>query len=104
MQKKCKKKSKIVFWSLCLPVGGDAGEVEDEVVVDVSERRLVEAPLSAVRPDRPRPGDRLTEVHVDRGARRRLDTLQLARRRNVEPLRVQMNVRSCKTGLGIVVF
>ncbi len=69
------------------PVGGDAGEVEDEVVVDELVGAVDEAALLGVGADCRRARDGLAEVRVDGRARRRLDALQLPRRRDVEPLR-----------------
>ena len=69
-----------------LPVGGHAGEVEDEVVVDQGVRLVEEPVLGAVCPDGTRPGHRLTEVTVHRGPGRGLQPLQLAGCGDVEPL------------------
>ena len=69
-----------------IPVGRDAREIEDEIVIDLFHRCANEALLDVICPDRTRSRDCLAEVNVDRGPRRRLDALQLTRRRNVESL------------------
>ena len=61
-------------------------------MIDLVHRRADEALLDVVGPDRARASDCLAEVNVDRGTRRRLDTLQLTRRRNVESLQWKYRV------------
>ena len=61
-------------------------------MIDLVHRRANEALLDVVGSDRARSSDCLAEVNVDWGTRRRLDTLQLARRRNVESLQWKYRV------------
>ncbi len=69
-----------------LPVGGVAGEEEDEVVVDERLGVLGEALLLAVSADRARARDRLAEVRVDGRPGRRLNALKLPGCGDVKPL------------------
>jgi len=70
------------------PVGGDGSEVEDEVMVDELFRVFGETLLLLERSYCTAARDRLTEMNVDRWTSRRLNSLQLARRRYVKSLHI----------------
>ena len=68
------------------PVGCNGGEVEDEIVIDELFGMFSESLLLLKRSYCTAACDRLTEMYVDRWTSRRLESLQLPRRRYVEPL------------------
>ena len=73
-----------------VPVGADGGIVGYLVVVHPRLALLDEADLPAVGPDAGGSSDGLLEVGVDGRTCDRLQPLELARCRHIEPLRVEM--------------
>jgi hypothetical protein len=68
------------------PVRGEACKIVRNVSVNPSHRLFKESRRRPIRSDCADAGDGLAEMGVDGGARCRLDSLQLARGRNVESL------------------